>query len=965
VEVSPHPVLTYAISDTLAKTHHHAVPTLQRDTPDTLTFHTNLNATYTVQPPDTAHPAGPHPVIPTTPWHHTRHWITTKERVDAAGSAPMYGTLLGAHIAVATTPPARLWQARLVPEAKPYPGSHRIHGVEVVPISVLMQTISAAAVESGASSVSAVQFEHPIVVDQPRVIQVVVDGESVTVSSRPATDQPSYRWVRHVSGRLSSIPPGLGAADSDVYAANDRHYNVNGGETRSVAELLDAWGVEGQPFDWSVDALRPTPGGAIADVSLAEPSTVALVDAAVHVARLVDGSNPRLMVPAAVGSIRLSGDITDLQGSVEIRRRHGNADEIVVDIAAKAPDGRTCVDIRSLRYVDVESGRGQGPDRDTDPRAVAHAIEWRPWRPDGDAPVPAVKPATLAVVGAEGAARHDLQHRLADAGYSPAGLAEARYVLYLAEPGPTEADIDGAVRLSTEVGKLVRLLAERIDEHPATLWILTRGVREAGSEGTLPQSCLWGLARVIAVEQPKLYGGLVDIPAGDDFRDSAAALARVLPAATEPILALRDSQFLAPALAPVSGEPVREPLRCRPDAAYLITGGLGVLGLLMADWLADRGARRLVLAGRTPLPPRRDWDSDTISSEVGEKIAAIRALEMRGVAVDVVVLDVGSAEAVQALLVRRDRDGASPIRGVIHAAGVTESKLLTEMTDDTFRRVMWPKIAGGQALRAAFPPGCLDFFFLTASAGTFFGIPGQGGYAAANAYLDCLARVRHRHGCHTVSLDWVAWRGLGFASDAAIVEHELERLGSRPVTPEEAFAAWEYVDSYDIAQAVMAPIAFSDQSATVADRTSTPVRTWSQMTPDQLRSELEIGLRGILARELRLPEAEIEVDRPFAELGLNSVMAMSIRREAEQLSGLELSATMLWNHPTIASLTTYLAEKIAPQQDSGSDVDVLPDSTGSVLDTLFDEVESSPQASKAASHEAIRLGDFESSEFSA
>ena len=189
-----------------------------------------------------------------------------------------------------------------------------------------------------------------------------------------------------------------------------------------------------------------------------------------------------------------------------------------------------------------------------------------------------------------------------------------------------------------------------------------------------------------------------------------------------------------------------------------------------------------------------------------QKIAAIRALERRGVSVDAVALDVGSPEAVQALLTRRDRDGAPPIRGVIHAAGVTESKLLTETADSTFRRVMWPKIAGAQALHLAFPPGHLDFFFLTASAGTVFGVPGQAAYAAANAYLDCLARTRHRQGCHTVSLDWVAWQGLGFAADAAVTAQELERLGSRPVSPEEAFAAWEYVDCYDIAQVVMAPM---------------------------------------------------------------------------------------------------------------------------------------------------------------
>ena len=205
VEVSPHPVLTYAISDTLGEVHHHSIGTLQRDTHDTLTFHTNLNATHTVEPPKTDHPAEPHPVIPTTPWHHTRHWLATKERVDAAGSAPKYGTLLGAHIAVATTPPARLWQARLLPEAKPYPGCHRIHGVEVVPVSVLLQTISAVASECGASALSDVRFEHPIVVDQPRVIQVVADGESVTVSSRPATDAPPYHWVRHVKRPVGTV----------------------------------------------------------------------------------------------------------------------------------------------------------------------------------------------------------------------------------------------------------------------------------------------------------------------------------------------------------------------------------------------------------------------------------------------------------------------------------------------------------------------------------------------------------------------------------------------------------------------------------------------------------------------------------------------------------------------------------------------------------------------------------------
>src|SRR6185503_17107080 len=124
IEISPHPLLTHAITETVGAAHHHSIGTLQRDTHDTLIFHTNLNATLTDHPPNTEHVTGPHPVLRPTPWHHTRHWITVNKRADVAAPAPLSGTLLGKHIALATTPPTHLWQARLVPEAKPYPGCH-------------------------------------------------------------------------------------------------------------------------------------------------------------------------------------------------------------------------------------------------------------------------------------------------------------------------------------------------------------------------------------------------------------------------------------------------------------------------------------------------------------------------------------------------------------------------------------------------------------------------------------------------------------------------------------------------------------------------------------------------------------------------------------------------------------------------------------------------------------------------
>ena len=116
IEISPHPTLTHAVTETLESVHHHSVGTLSRKGDDTVSFHTNLNSTHVMRPPTLPHPPEPHPVLPSAPWHHTQHWISAEEFVKTAESAPQSGTLLGQHIPVAATPPTHLWQARLTPD---------------------------------------------------------------------------------------------------------------------------------------------------------------------------------------------------------------------------------------------------------------------------------------------------------------------------------------------------------------------------------------------------------------------------------------------------------------------------------------------------------------------------------------------------------------------------------------------------------------------------------------------------------------------------------------------------------------------------------------------------------------------------------------------------------------------------------------------------------------------------------
>jgi phthiocerol/phenolphthiocerol synthesis type-I polyketide synthase B len=286
---------------------------------------------------------------------HAQHWITIDDPADAAGSPPQFGTVLGKPLQVGAT---HLWQAKLLPEAKPYPGFHRIQGVEVVPVSVFLQTLSVAAAQRGAPGLSDVRVEYPIVVDQPRLIQVSADEQGLTVASTVAVDEPATHGVRHASARIAQASPD--EPDDSPYTPFIADHDVSEFDASSVAELQQAWGIEGQPFEWSIESWRSAPQRLAAEVVFPEASTVGLLDAAIHVARLVDSSNPRLLLPASAESVRFGADLADIRGSVEVHQRGGSEHELIVDILGKASDGTICFAIKSFRYADLELVTGQG-----------------------------------------------------------------------------------------------------------------------------------------------------------------------------------------------------------------------------------------------------------------------------------------------------------------------------------------------------------------------------------------------------------------------------------------------------------------------------------------------------------------------------------------------------------------------------------------------------------------------------
>ena len=303
---------------------------------------------------------------------------------DAAGGAaddeldslvaPTWGTVLGQ--LVNSTTHQQLWRARLLPDARPYPVAHQVRGVDVVPVSVLLQTLSTAAAQLGGATIGTVGFEYPIVADQPKAIHVVADkhGEvtRLTVLSSSGPGTPEQRWTRHASAELIEVP--------DAAPQGDQSPGTEKFDDASIDALQQAWGVQGQPFSWTVTECTATPAGVRADVELpgasgpTESAAAPFIDAAVYVARLADAANEQLLLPATVESIGVATELTATHAVVEVYRRDGTTDGLVVDVLVKAPDGTTYVDIRGLAYAPMESAPAP-----TDDETASTTVEFVDW----------------------------------------------------------------------------------------------------------------------------------------------------------------------------------------------------------------------------------------------------------------------------------------------------------------------------------------------------------------------------------------------------------------------------------------------------------------------------------------------------------------------------------------------------------------------------------------------------------
>jgi acyl transferase domain-containing protein/SAM-dependent methyltransferase/NADP-dependent 3-hydroxy acid dehydrogenase YdfG len=459
------------------------------------------------------------------------------------------------------------------------------------------------------------------------------------------------------------------------------------------------------------------------------------------------------------------------------------------------------------------------------------------------------------------------------------------------------------------------------------VWLVTQGVQRLPSDAASPHvrwaAPLWGLARVFALEHPQRFGGVIDLPPAALPDSAADALLRSFDADDdEDQVAWRDgvrhaARLIEQAL-PAAAVPA-----LRSDATYLVTGGFGGLGLQVATWLAERGVRHLALLGRRP-------QADA---------PALQALRARGVQVLAIAADVADAAQVNALP-QQLRDAQAPaLAGIFHLAANLGAAPIAELEAQQVRAMLRPKLAGTVALQALARTQNVELLVLFSTTTALLGAAGLAHYAGANAFLDASAE-HATGGTHTLSINWGTWEAMRLAS--ASDQQQFRAAGLLPMRNADALAALERLLAAGATRGVVAavdwpqlkslhearrarpllrrvgeakPVAPQAASAAAAPANDAAKALLNRLraAPHALRRDVLVDfVQAQVSAVLALPApGAVALHTGLFDLGMDSLMAVELKRRLERGVGRVLPSTLTFNYPNVGALALFLDNQLA------------------------------------------------------
>ncbi|MGH9279166.1 MAG: type I polyketide synthase, partial [Acidimicrobiales bacterium] len=942
------------------------------------------------------HPGdGPPLRLPCYRWDRQRCWFTpgsSADRSTTAGRGDRGGAhrdeehpLLDRRFDAMKSGGDRYFESDLDASRLAYLHEHHVAGVPLLPVSAMVEMVLAAASRTEPEPRWAL---HDVAVRDPLVLWGADAPAAQVVLSRGDAGQMSFEVLGRAEER-SDVPPALLATgrlvahtEAPDTAPTLDDLRVRCPQEVSVAEVRAVCGRAGVawgPIGDIVARFWRGDGQALAELRLpAEMSSDGYVlhplvletALQLHAAVAPAATAPTAFLPASISSVRL-GDRTapPVWAHVSIRSHGGRPH---ADVRLLDESGGVAADLTDVGYEPV--------DRSLVRRALGrrigdlyYEIEWHgnQHRAPGAVPAHRGPPGSWLVLSDQ----DDLARRLGDQieaighrcsvafwGDRFDRLGRRRWEIERVGDedqlrrlvddvaGADGASLDGVVVLSRPafgadhpaeapapweaVLALAKILTGPDAPSGTRLWLVSRGAEPVdGEQPVRPgEALLWGLGRVIALEHPEVWGGLIDLsPAGAE--DEATTLVGEMFASDgDDQVAYRGGSRYVARLVRSHGAIERpESLRLRGDASYLIAGGRGALGLKVALWMAEQGARHLILTGRRALPERSNWASVVPGSEDGKAASTITYLESLGVRVETPKADVAD-EGDMAAVVRSGAGGRPPLRGVVHAAGVFKPQTIREVAADDFRSVLRPKVEGTLVLHRVTYDLDLDFFVMFSSAASVWGSALAAHYVSANHFQDAFAHFRHRLGLPALSVNWGWWAGSDMVSAEAQAYFQALGLG---VIPEDVgFAALEQLAASPLAQRTVAPVewhkfkpvfeakrrrplfdlieAGAPPAAGTASAEGLALIAELQEAPPARRYELAVGyLQRHVGEVLGLaPGVRMDPQLGFFEAGLDSMTSVDLKTRLEVALGIVMPATAAFEYPNIEAFAAYLVEDI-------------------------------------------------------
>nr|WP_281384574.1 type I polyketide synthase [Flavihumibacter stibioxidans] len=926
--------------------------------------------------------------LPPIPWNHQQYWIkerallTEQKYPDRQNDSKDYHPLLGRLIKPASSSLTALWQNTLDTTQLPYLKDHRINGEIILPASAYIEMALTCAYMTGLNITHELCDLHfhermSLSTGQNKWVQATLekDKDGTYGFSIFSQHQPEEKWVLHATAKL--VPQ---KTNGSFIAPRDGNPEITGQlynkafDAKAFYAQLEARGIQYGPGFRGVEHATQQGNEAFGSISLPQPLHAetrnyhihpALLDACFQVMSAINGHSSinELYIPTACRHIKFhSSPGTSVRSHVTLLNDTGGEGNIQASIKLLDSNNQVLLEISGLELQRLVNKKRPTPIpkdtwlyeiawkvRETPMDPIANQHEKRHWLLFSDSTGigdELVKQIEMSGDICYQLPFNDLHNHTDPSDESklgewiegklktiPAKIYGIVHLWSLSISPQLLDETDPTDSLYTPGCNSVVLLIRALEKFHfglPRLWLVTSGAQPINSKDqvAVEQAPLWGLGKVISFELPDLNCTRIDLDPLSSISNSARLLFRQLSSDNqEDQVAFRSGVPYVARLLPFPptsiADHINEPIR--EDKTYLITGGMGALGLATAQWMVRKGARHLVLLGRNdPTPDTKQ---------------AIQWMQEEGATIVIEKADVSHYAQMEQVF-ERIRENMPPLKGVIHAAGILDDGSLVNLDSDRMKKVMAPKVEGTWNLHQLSIDTPLDFFVMFSSVVSVLGSPGQGNYAAASAYPDAMAHYRRRKGLPAISINWGPWAEVGLAAEATerlqeqnasvqhlvkviSIKHGLELLGQLLTQPIAQITVLPFdmtnlLDLYPSAASMPFFSALGGSNSHIARLYSRPNLRQQYIAP---HTAVEQKLAAIWRQTLHIDL--VGIHDSFFELGGDSVLAAQILSIAQKTFGIRITPQEAFKAFTIEQLAKLIETSIIEKISSMSEQEAI------------------------------------------